>query len=217
VTSTYRWLARFSLNDLVAGYVIQGIGATCQRTEDVVIKRLLAPAGLVTAALIAAGCGSSGGSGSASGSGGSGSTQPAAASGNTASGNTVKTAKVDGATVLTNAQGFVLYWFAPDTSATSKCNGSCATFWPPMKGPVSGSGIKGTFGTITRSDGSKQATFDGHPLYTYKGDSKPDEASGNGVNINGGLWHEVTASGSAAASNPSTSPTTGSGGGGYGY
>jgi predicted lipoprotein with Yx(FWY)xxD motif len=203
------------MNDLVAGYVIQGIGATCQRTEDVVNKRWLAPAGLAAAALIAAGCGSSGssgGSGNMGGAGGNGSTQPAAASGNT-----VKTAKVGGAMVLTNAQGFVLYWFAPDTSTTSKCNGSCATFWPPVKGPVSGSGIKGTFGTITRSDGSKQATFDGHPLYTYKGDSKPDEASGNGVNINGGLWHEVTASGGAPASNPSTSPTTGSGGGGYGY
>jgi len=85
-----------------------------------------------------------------------------------------------------------------------------------MKGPVTGSGVKGTFGTITRSDGSKQATFNGHPLYTYKGDSKPGEASGNGLNINGGLWHEVTASGVAPASAPSSSPTTGSGGG-YGY
>lgn len=174
-------------------------------------KRWLVPAGLVAAALIAAGCGSSGGSGNTSGSGGNASTHSAGGSG------TVKTAKVSGATVLTNAQGFVLYWFAPDTSTTSKCNGSCASFWPPMKGPVSASGIKGTFGTITRSDGSTQATFDGHPLYTYSGDTKPGEASGNGLNVNGGLWHEVTASGSAPASNPSTSPTTSSGGGGYGY
>jgi predicted lipoprotein with Yx(FWY)xxD motif len=153
-------------------------------------KRWLAPAALVAAALIAAGCGSSGNSGSTGNTGG-------------------------GTTVLTNSQGFVLYWFAPDTSTTSKCNGSCAAFWPPLKGPVTGSGIKGTFGTITRSDGSKQATFNGHPLYTYKGDTKPDEASGNGLNINGGLWHEVTASGAAAASNPSSSPTAGTGG--YGY
>ncbi len=131
-----------------------------------------------------------------------------------ASGSTVKTAKVGGATVLTNSQGFVLYWFAPDTSTKSNCNGSCTTFWPPLKGPVSGSGIKGTFATITRSDGSTQATFDGHPLYTYKGDTQPGQAAGNGLNINGGLWHEVTASGSAA---PASNPSSSSGGGGYGY
>jgi predicted lipoprotein with Yx(FWY)xxD motif len=176
-------------------------------------KRWLVPASLVAAALIAAGCGSSGNSGSTSGAGGnmSGSEN----SGGSAS--VVKTAEVGGTSVLTNSQGFVLYWFAPDTRTTSKCNGSCAAFWPPVNGPVTGSGIKGTFGTITRSDGSKQATFDGHPLYTYKGDSKPDEASGDGLNINGGLWHEVTASGAAPASNSSSSPATSSGGGGYGY
>lgn len=174
-------------------------------------KRWLAPAALVAAALIAAGCGSSGNSGSTGNAGGGN----ASGSGG-GSANTVKTAKVSGTTVLTNSQGFVLYWFAPDTSTTSKCNGSCAAFWPPMKGPVTASGIKGTFGTITRSDGSKQATFNGHPLYTYKGDTKPDEASGNGLNINGGLWHEVTTSGAAAASQPSSTHTS-SGSGGYGY
>jgi len=170
-------------------------------------KRWLVPTALAAAALIAAGCGSSGGSSGSGSTGGSG--------GNTsASGSTVKTAKVGGATVLTNSQGFVLYWFAPDTSTKSNCNGSCTTFWPPLKGPVSGSGIKGTFATITRSDGSTQATFDGHPLYTYKGDTQPGQASGNGLNINGGLWHEVTASGSAA---PASNPSSSSGGGGYGY
>jgi len=148
-------------------------------------KRWLVPASLVAAALIAAGCGSSGNSGSTSGSGG-----------NTGgSSGTVKTAKVSGNTVLTNSQGFVLYWFARDTSTKSNCNGSCTAFWPPEKGPVTGSGIKGTFSTITRSDGSKQATYNGHPLYTYKGDTQPGEAAGNGLNINGGLWHEMTASG----------------------
>ena len=175
-------------------------------------KRWLVPASLVAAALIAAGCGSSGNSGSTTGSGGN-------TSGNAggSSGSVVKTASVSGTTVLTNSQGFVLYWFAPDTSTSSKCNGSCTAFWPPMKGPVTGSGIKGTFGTITRSDGSKQATFNGHPLYTYKGDTKPHEAAGNGLNINGGLWHEVTTSGSAMpASNPSPTKTGGSSNG-YGY
>ncbi|MGN6681378.1 MAG: COG4315 family predicted lipoprotein [Streptosporangiaceae bacterium] len=173
-------------------------------------KRWLAPAALVAAALIAAGCGSAGNSGSSGNAGGGN------ASGGSSS--TVKTTKVSGTTVLTNSQGFTLYWFAPDTSTMSKCNGSCTAFWPPLKGPVTGSGIKGTFSTITRSDGSKQATFNGHPLYTYKGDTKPGEAAGNGLTLNGGLWHEVTASGSAAApaSQPSSTHTS-SGGAGYGY
>ena len=48
---------------------------------------------------------------------------------------------------------------------------------------------------LTRSDGSVQAAYDGHPLYTHVGDSAPGQANGNGLNLNGGLWHEVTASG----------------------
>ncbi len=45
--------------------------------------------------------------------------------------------------------------------------------WPPVKGPVTATGVTGTFGTINRSDGSAQATFDGHPLYTFVGDTAP--------------------------------------------
>ncbi|HEY6277038.1 MAG TPA: hypothetical protein VIX86_11970 [Streptosporangiaceae bacterium] len=116
--------------------------------------------------------------------------------------------------MLTNAQGFTLYWFGPDTSTKSNCNGSCASFWPPVKGPATaGSGMTGKLGTITRSDGSTQATYNGHPLYTYKGDTAPGQNKGNGLNISGGLWHQVTASGAA----PAASPTATTGGGGYGY
>jgi predicted lipoprotein with Yx(FWY)xxD motif len=165
-------------------------------------KRWLALAGLAAAALIIAGCGSSASPTS--------SAPPAAGSG---SASTLKTTTIGGATVLTNASGFTLYWFAPDTSTTSKCTGSCAAFWPPLKGPATaGSGVTGTLATITRSDGSVQATYDGHPLYTYKGDTAPGQAKGNGLNISGGLWHEVTASGGAA---PAPSQSTSSGG--YGY
>src|SRR6478672_13245099 len=76
-----------------------------------------------------------------------------------ATGTALKTTTIGGTTVLTNAKGFTLYSFAPDTPTKSNCNGTCATFWPPVKGPATASGVKGTFGTIKRSDGSTQATF----------------------------------------------------------
>lgn len=117
-------------------------------------------------------------------------------SGQTAAGSQLRTATVGGATVLTNAQGRTLYWFAPDTSTKSVCNGSCAVYWPPVHGPVTaGPGVTGHMATITRADGSTQETYNGHPLYTYVGDSGPGQANGNNLNLNGGLWHEVTATG----------------------
>ena len=65
-----------------------------------------------------------------------------------------------------------------------------------MKGPATaGPGVTGKLSVLTRSDGSVQAAYDGHPLYTYVGDNARGQAKGNGLNLNGGLWHEVTASG----------------------
>ena len=104
--------------------------------------------------------------------------------------------RVGAVTVLADANGRTLYWFAPDTAARSACYGSCAVYWPPVKGPATaGPGVTGRLSVLTRSDGSVQAAYDGHPLYTYVGDSAPGQANGNGLNLNGGLWHEVTASG----------------------
>jgi predicted lipoprotein with Yx(FWY)xxD motif len=108
----------------------------------------------------------------------------------------LKTANVGGVTVLTNAQGLTLYLFAPDTPTTSRCTGSCAAYWPPVFGtPKAGPGVTGRLGTIRRPDGSVQATYDGHPLYTYVGDNGPGQASGNKLDLNGGYWYEVPASG----------------------
>ena len=124
---------------------------------------------------------------------------------------------MSGQQVVTNSKGFTLYWFAPDTSTTLKCTGSCATFWPPVKGPVTaGSGVTGTLGTITRSDGTTQATYDGHPLYTFAGDKAPGQANGNGKNLSGGLWYEMTVSGAKPAAGAGASAAA-STKGGYGY
>jgi predicted lipoprotein with Yx(FWY)xxD motif len=149
----------------------------------------------------------------------SSSTTPA--SGSTASTVTVSTKSTSIGTVLVNAQGHTLYWFAIDTPTKSNCNGSCTTYWPPVMGKAaaaSGTSLPKGFGSITRSDGSVQATYDGHPLYTYIGDTSAGMTSGNGKNLSGGLWWAMTPSGAKAASagaTPSTSTSTG--GGGYGY
>ena len=108
----------------------------------------------------------------------------------------LKTGKVGAVTVLTNARGFTVYTFAADRPGKSNCYGSCAAYWPPVAGsPSAAPGIPGTFGTITRTDGTKQVTWNGHPLYTYVGDRGPGQAGGNNLNLNGGVWHEVVVSG----------------------
>jgi predicted lipoprotein with Yx(FWY)xxD motif len=130
-----------------------------------------------------------------------------------ASGGTVSATAIGGTQVLAGASGLTLYWFAPDTPTASKCSGSCATFWPPVKGPVTaGAGVTGQLGTITRADGTQQATYDGHPLYTFAGDSGPGQAKGNAVNANGGLWYEMTVSGATPAASASAAAATKMGG-----
>jgi predicted lipoprotein with Yx(FWY)xxD motif len=184
-----------------------------------------AAAGLPAAAVLAAGCGSSAPAKPATST-----TPPApttsapahtsaaapttsAPSSSAAAKTTLKTTKIAGVAVVTDAAGHTLYWFVPDTSTKSNCNGSCASIWPPVAGPATaGTGVTGKLGTITRSDGSTQATYDGHPLYTYVADTKPGQASGNGLNLSGGIWHEMTVSGAVAASSKSSSTSTGGGG-----
>jgi predicted lipoprotein with Yx(FWY)xxD motif len=107
------------------------------------------------------------------------------------------TDSVNGVAVLTNSKGFTLYWFVPDTPTSSACYGTCASYWPPVYGTPSVAsgvtGVTGKFGTIRRTDGTIQATYNGHPLYTYVGDTAPGQASGNNVDLNGGFWYEVHA------------------------
>ena len=176
------------------------------------MRKLLTAAGLAAAVLAVAACASS--SSSTTSTTTAPSTTPAAGTSSSPSGTTLMERTIGGVQVLTNSAGHTLYSFAPDTSTTSKCTGSCATYWPPVSGPATaGSGVTGTVGVITRSDGTMQATYDGHPLYTYVGDTAPGQNKGNGLNLSGGLWHEVPVSGTAPAASSSSS----SAGGGYGY
>jgi predicted lipoprotein with Yx(FWY)xxD motif len=156
------------------------------------LRMLLALPAVAAAAAVLAACGSSGTSSAGGGSTSTGS--PAAATAGS-----LKTATIGGATLLIDAKGFAVYSFAPDTMTKSDCDGACAAAWPPVKGPVTaGAGLTGQLGTIKRSDGSTQATYNGHPLYTFVKDTGPGTDTGNGVDAFGGLWHALTASGSAA-------------------
>ena len=115
----------------------------------------------------------------------------------TAGGTVLHTTTIGGVSVLTNADGRTLYWFAPDTPGHSTCYGQCAAYWPPVTGsPSAGPGVTlSKVGTTARTDGTVQVTYYGHPLYTYIGDTGPGQASGNNINLNGGLWHVMPAAG----------------------
>jgi predicted lipoprotein with Yx(FWY)xxD motif len=91
-----------------------------------------------------------------------------------------------GKTILVNSAGLTLYTSANDTSGTSNCTGTCASLWPPLPvgtgTPTGGPGVTGTLATITRSDGTRQVTYNGKPLYTLEIDGSAGRASGDGVN-----------------------------------
>ncbi|HMI27853.1 MAG TPA: hypothetical protein VK594_25500, partial [Streptosporangiaceae bacterium] len=118
------------------------------------MRKILSAAGLAAFALTVSACASSGSSSAttpntpAAGGNSSSSSAPAAAGGSTVSQKTIGNQQV-----LVDSKGMTLYWFAIDTPTASKCTGSCLTYWPPVKGPVTaGSGVTGTLGTITGSD-----------------------------------------------------------------
>ena len=143
------------------------------------MRKILGAAGLAALALALSACASSSSSSPAASTpaAGAGSSAPASSAG----GSTLNMTTINGTAVVTNSKGMTVYWFVPDTSTTSKCTGSCATYWPPVTGTVTaGTGVTGTVGTITRPDGTTQATYDGHPLYTYVGDTSPGRPRATG-------------------------------------
>ena len=182
--------------------------------------KLAAP--LAVALLAAAACSSSGSSSSGSTSG----TSPsAAASASSAASSTVITTKTSsGGSFLTNGAGRSVYMFMADSTGKSNCSGACAAAWPPVvatgQPTASGSAQASDLSTITRSDGTKQVTYNGHPLYYFEGDTGPGTDKGQGLNGFGALWYLVAPSGSSittavtiGGSGATSSPS--SGGGGY--
>jgi predicted lipoprotein with Yx(FWY)xxD motif len=147
---------------------------------------------LVALAVAVAGCG--GGSSY----GGSASTAAPAPSPSRA-GTSVKLASTQLGKVLVDAQGRTLYLFEADTGAMSNCAGACATAWPPVATtgkPTAGAGVDAAkLGTTKRTDGSTEITYNGHPLYTYAGDTAPGQTSGQAIDGFGAEWYVVSAAG----------------------
>jgi predicted lipoprotein with Yx(FWY)xxD motif len=98
---------------------------------------------------------------------------------------------------LTNGTGWTLYVYNLDTqySGSSACYGTCASLWPPLYGSniTVQPGINSSkLGTITRTDGTMQITYNGYPLYYYSYDTKPGDTNGQGY---GNVWHILAPSG----------------------
>jgi predicted lipoprotein with Yx(FWY)xxD motif len=162
---------------------------------------------LITLAVVA--CGNSGSySNTSTGSSGSTTTNSAAiikAASATVNGQTV--------TILTNAQGMTLYYFKPDTSTKISCTGTCAKNWPPLLFTTSGSpssatSLPGTLSLVTGANG-QQVEYNGHPLYTFSGDTAPGQTHGEGIK---GVWFVATTTLSGQGT-PQATPTQN----GYGY
>jgi predicted lipoprotein with Yx(FWY)xxD motif len=97
-------------------------------------------------------------------------------------------------TVVASGTGYTLYWFSRDTPTYTACDDVCVPQWPPVTGApqlAAGTKLPGQLGTMRRSDGVEQATYDGHPLYTFAGDFEPGDVGGNNVVQFGGTWHVV--------------------------
>jgi predicted lipoprotein with Yx(FWY)xxD motif len=120
--------------------------------------------------------------------------------------------------VLVDARGRTLYLFAKDKRGRSACYGACATYWPPLVSsakPRAARGVRASLlGVTKRTDGKRQVTYAGHPLYTFSLDRRAGQTSGQGLTDFGGTWAAVAASGRAVES--TSSGSSGGSGGGYG-
>jgi predicted lipoprotein with Yx(FWY)xxD motif len=154
---------------------------------------------VIAAALLLAACGSDYGDGGGGSSGSSGSPE-------------ISTANAGGHTVLVDGDGMTIYSLSAEKEkGRFVCtDAKCLSAWTPV--PGQSEGVDG-LSTVARPDGSHQAAYKGHPLYTFSGDKAKGDVNGEGVK-DVGTWHAVTVSGKPAPSGGGGSG--GGGGGGYG-
>ncbi len=179
------------------------------------VARAAVPVAIV--ALAVAACGSSSGA----------KTTPAAAadpgSGAAGPGVTLTTKTGPLGTYLTDGSGKSLYEFNSDSATKSTCSGTCLTYWPALTSSspaAAGSGVTAAdIGSLTRSDGSTQVTYKGHPLYYFALDKAAGDTKGQGLDDFGAKWWLLNPAGSiiTASASSSSSPSPSNGGGVYGY
>ena len=178
------------------------------------LKRASVIALSILIVLFIAACGSSTTSGSGPyGSGGSNSpaTPPPTTGGNGSSAaisTATVTVKGKSETVLTNAQGMTLYYRTSDAPPATVCSGGCASAWPPLivsgsAAPTSATSLPGKLTSATDANGN-QVEYNGHPLYTFSGDTAPGQTTGNGT---AGVWF-VTTPDLKSQGTPQATPTT---------
>lgn len=159
----------------------------------------------IAAALVIAGCGGGGdssgsGSGSVYGGGGGSSTSEEKATSESGEAANISLASVgDLGKILVEGKGMTVYDFHKDKGGVSSCYGACAEAWPPVLtsgAPQPGNGASASMlGMVERKDGTMQVTYAGHPLYTFTGDKKPGEASGNDISAFGAEWYTLMGNG----------------------
>jgi predicted lipoprotein with Yx(FWY)xxD motif len=176
---------------------------------------------VVGVALFVAACGSSSSNSTSS-------STPAAApaasntpSSSSAGALTIKSASGADGTYLVGTSGRALYMWVADTGGKSACSGACAKVWPPVISSgtptVSGGVNSADLSTITRSDGTHQVTYKGHPLYYFVADPSSGTIKGQGSDSFGAKWWLVAPSGAVITKTGggSSSSSGGSSSGGY--
>jgi predicted lipoprotein with Yx(FWY)xxD motif len=170
---------------------------------------------ILLAALAIVGCGSGSSSGASA----------TAAAAKSASGQaaTIGVASTGLGKILVDSKGRSLYLFKKDTGTNSACNGECATDWPPVRAngkPTLGGGVNASLvATTTRSDGTPQVTYNGHPLYLFEGDQKRGDTNRQGSTAFGAAWYALSPSGNQISGQASSSSggASSAGGGTSGY
>jgi predicted lipoprotein with Yx(FWY)xxD motif len=114
---------------------------------------------------------------------------------------TLATADSDLGTIVVDSAGMTLYVFDKDVadSGESTCEGDCLVKWPPVvaeSDTPTVDGVTGTVGVITRTDGTKQVTLNGLPLYYWAGDAAAGDTTGQAV---GDVWWVVAPNGDKIA------------------